>query len=169
MKLTSDNCTCAPLLSPSASTKAPDAASSSSSVDSNDPVKGSTTTRSILPDATQGHVNEADVHRHSHSPADLNRIQKNAADIQAEENDGHLMLILVVILSTLSVFMAIFFLVIYRNYQRRNITSLNFDNPVYRKTTEEQFVLEKSDADDSIISYPSSLEPLNSPGTNDFV
>jgi hypothetical protein len=44
---------------------------------------------------------------------------------------------------------------------------MNFDNPVYRKTTEDQFVLEKSD--DSIASYPSSLEPLTSPGTNEFV
>jgi very low-density lipoprotein receptor len=52
-------------------------------------------------------------------------------------------------------------------YFRRKITSLNFDNPVYRKTTEDHFVLEKSD--DSYSSYPSSMEPLTSPGTNGFV
>lgn len=63
---------------------------------------------------------------------------------------------------------------------------MNFDNPVYRKTTEEQFVLEKSE--ESVTSYPSvkhsisnylsltfiflflqSMEPLTSPGTNEFV
>lgn len=33
---------------------------------------------------------------------------------------------------------------LYRHYNHRNITSMNFDNPVYRKTTEDQFSLEKN-------------------------
>lgn len=33
---------------------------------------------------------------------------------------------------------------IYRHYRHRNIISMNFDNPVYRKTTEDQFSLEKN-------------------------
>ncbi|XP_054719022.1 low-density lipoprotein receptor-related protein 8-like [Uloborus diversus] len=63
---------------------------------------------------------------------------------------------------------------IYKQYLRRNITSMNFDNPVYRKTTEDQFSLEKNQYQPAR-SYPSvsinsaSLEPLTSPGTNEFV
>lgn len=33
---------------------------------------------------------------------------------------------------------------LYRHYVHRNLTSMNFDNPVYRKTTEDQFSLEKN-------------------------
>ena len=35
-------------------------------------------------------------------------------------------------------------LVIYRQFVNRNATSMNFDNPVYRKTTEDQFALQKN-------------------------
>jgi hypothetical protein len=34
--------------------------------------------------------------------------------------------------------------IIYRSILRRNVQSMNFDNPVYRKTTEDQFSLEKN-------------------------
>ncbi|XP_054164985.1 very low-density lipoprotein receptor-like [Oppia nitens] len=84
-----------------------------------------------------------------------------------DESDGKLAIIITVILLCVLLFIAATTLMIYRRYQRRSITSMNFDNPVYRKTTEDQFALEKSD--DSLSSYPSSLEPLTSPGTNEFV
>lgn len=34
--------------------------------------------------------------------------------------------------------------ILYKHYLHRNLTSINFDNPVYRKTTEDQFSLEKN-------------------------
>ncbi|XP_055602892.1 low-density lipoprotein receptor-like [Uranotaenia lowii] len=60
---------------------------------------------------------------------------------------------------------------IYRHHVHRNSTSMNFDNPVYRKTTEDQFSLEKNLPNRM---YPSTVgeeaqEPLNRPATNDYV
>lgn len=46
--------------------------------------------------------------------------------------------------------------VVYRNYVHRNMTSMNFDNPVYRKTTEDQFSLEKN-AYQPTRMYPSTV------------
>lgn len=44
----------------------------------------------------------------------------------------------------------------YRHYMRRNITTMNFDNPVYRKTTEDQFSLDKNGFQ-STRTYPSTV------------
>lgn len=41
-------------------------------------------------------------------------------------------------------FLALVAVLCYRHYLHRNVTSMNFDNPVYRKTTEDQFSLEKN-------------------------
>ncbi|KAG8239912.1 hypothetical protein J437_LFUL014958, partial [Ladona fulva] len=62
---------------------------------------------------------------------------------------------------------------LYKHFLQRNNTSMNFDNPVYRKTTEDQFSLEKNQLQPQRI-YPSTVgeearEPLNTPGTNDYV
>uniref|UniRef100_A0A1B0CTK3 Uncharacterized protein n=1 Tax=Lutzomyia longipalpis TaxID=7200 RepID=A0A1B0CTK3_LUTLO len=67
----------------------------------------------------------------------------------------------------------------YRHYQARNLTSMNFDNPVYRKTTEDTFQIEKHGMHGHRIGDEvralsrecavSAQEPLNKPGTNDFV
>ncbi|XP_076166468.1 low-density lipoprotein receptor isoform X2 [Ptiloglossa arizonensis] len=67
-------------------------------------------------------------------------------------------------------FLALGAVLCYRHYLHRNVTSMNFDNPVYRKTTEDQFSLEKN-------RFPlptatvgeEAQEPLTSPGTNDYV
>ncbi|XP_012277128.1 very low-density lipoprotein receptor isoform X2 [Orussus abietinus] len=67
-------------------------------------------------------------------------------------------------------FLALVAVLCYRHYLHRNVTSMNFDNPVYRKTTEDQFSLEKN-------RFPlptatvgeEAQEPLTSPGTNDYV
>jgi hypothetical protein len=76
-----------------------------------------------------------------------------------------------IIIGALCIFMILLALVgflIYKHYLRKNVTSMNFDNPVYRKTTEDQFSLEKNQYQPAR-SYPPSLEPLTSPGTNEFV
>ncbi|GFY71990.1 low-density lipoprotein receptor [Trichonephila inaurata madagascariensis] len=81
---------------------------------------------------------------------------------------GRLAGIIIGVLSGIIVLLALVGFLIYKHYLRKNITSMNFDNPVYRKTTEDQFSLEKNQYQPAR-SYPPSLEPLTSPGTNEFV
>ncbi|KAG6455252.1 hypothetical protein O3G_MSEX009116 [Manduca sexta] len=69
---------------------------------------------------------------------------------------------------------AIIAAVVYKHYVHHNVTSMNFDNPVYRKTTEDQFALEKNGYAPGSKLYPSTVgeeaqQPLNTPGTNDYV
>lgn len=46
--------------------------------------------------------------------------------------------------------------IVYRHFLHRNVTSMNFDNPVYRKTTEDQFSIEKNQYHPQRI-YPSTV------------
>uniref|UniRef100_A0A023FLL9 Putative vitellogenin receptor ixodes scapularis vitellogenin receptor n=1 Tax=Amblyomma cajennense TaxID=34607 RepID=A0A023FLL9_AMBCJ len=81
---------------------------------------------------------------------------------------GHIAGIVMGVLGSLAVIITLVAYLVYRQYLRRNITSMNFDNPVYRKTTEDQFSLEKNQYQPAR-AYPPSMEPLTSPGTNEFV
>lgn len=47
--------------------------------------------------------------------------------------------------------------VVYRHYLHRNVQSMNFDNPVYRKTTEDSFSLEKNQYHPNSRIYPSTV------------
>ncbi|XP_011556445.3 low-density lipoprotein receptor isoform X7 [Plutella xylostella] len=82
--------------------------------------------------------------------------------------------IVVAVISGVIILAGLIAVVMYRHYVHRNVTSMNFDNPVYRKTTEEQFALEKNGYAPGSKLYPSTVgeeaqEPLNTPGTNEFV
>ncbi|XP_022822359.1 low-density lipoprotein receptor-like isoform X1 [Spodoptera litura] len=82
--------------------------------------------------------------------------------------------VVVAVISGIIILGALIAVVMYRHFVHRNVTSMNFDNPVYRKTTEDQFALEKNGYAPGSKLYPSTVgeeaqEPLNKPGTNDFV
>ncbi|OQR70687.1 vitellogenin receptor-like [Tropilaelaps mercedesae] len=78
------------------------------------------------------------------------------------EDGGRIAGIVIAALSLLALIVATASLLVYRRLNKaRHLQSMNFDNPVYRKTTEDQFSLEKPDSP--------LAEPLTSPGTNDFV
>ncbi|XP_067120265.1 very low-density lipoprotein receptor-like isoform X1 [Centruroides vittatus] len=85
-----------------------------------------------------------------------------------EPDTGRIAGIIIGVLGGVAIFTTLVAFLLYKHYLRRNVTSMNFDNPVYRKTTEDQFSLEKNQYQPAR-SYPPSLEPLTSPGTNEFV
>jgi len=64
--------------------------------------------------------------------------------LAAESNPGLVAGIVIGVVSLGVVLLALVALLCYRHYLHRNVTSMNFDNPVYRKTTEDQFSLEKN-------------------------
>jgi len=90
-----------------------------------------------------------------------------------EPDDGMVAGIVIAVVTIVLILISLIALAVYRHYLHRNVTSMNFDNPVYRKTTEDQFSLEKNQYQPTRI-YPSTVgeeaqEPLTSPGTNDYV
>jgi len=93
-------------------------------------------------------------------------------DIFDEADNGIIATIVIAGVSVFLVFASMIVFMVYRHYLHRNVTSMNFDNPVYRKTTEDQFSLDKSQYQPHI--FPATVteevqEPLTSPGTNDYV
>ncbi|KRT81663.1 EGF-like domain containing protein [Oryctes borbonicus] len=88
-------------------------------------------------------------------------------------DSGIIAIITITVIGILIVIFALVVYIVYRQYIHRNMTSMNFDNPVYRKTTEDQFSLEKN-AFQPTRMYPSTVgeeaqEPLTSAKSNDFV
>ena len=80
-------------------------------------------------------------------------------DIEVTSETGYSQQSFFLVFGVVALIGVVFFLlslVMYRHLRRRNIRSINFDNPVYRKTTEEQFVLEKREENES----DSNLSPF---------
>ncbi|KAK3912221.1 Very low-density lipoprotein receptor [Frankliniella fusca] len=70
---------------------------------------------------------------------------KTSATPAAEETDSLMVtLIVIAVISIILLLAALIIFIIYRHCRHGNIASMNFDNPVYRKTTEDQFALEKN-------------------------
>ncbi|XP_047024161.1 low-density lipoprotein receptor isoform X3 [Helicoverpa zea] len=65
--------------------------------------------------------------------------------------------VVVAVISGIIILAALIAVVMYRHYVHRNVTSMNFDNPVYRKTTEDQFALEKNGYAPGSKLYPSTV------------
>ncbi|XP_035895100.1 very low-density lipoprotein receptor isoform X2 [Anopheles stephensi] len=88
-----------------------------------------------------------------------------------EDDSGKVGVIAICILFALAFLVGSIVLCLYRYYNHARSTTMNFDNPVYRKTTEDQFSLEKNMQSRM---YPSTVgeeaqEPLTRPATNDYV
>ncbi|XP_015585106.1 very low-density lipoprotein receptor isoform X2 [Cephus cinctus] len=107
----------------------------------------------------------------SEATSPTNATDENVKNVLDEAADPGLVAVIVIGVVTVGVILLGFVAVLcYRHYLHRNVTSMNFDNPVYRKTTEDQFSLEKN-------RFPlpaatvgeEAQEPLTSPGTNDYV
>ncbi|KAL1426766.1 hypothetical protein MTO96_017995 [Rhipicephalus appendiculatus] len=132
-----------------------------------------------LPPATSGKVptvpavtDETVVYNASHATGEGVTGHAESAlerrNLFSQLGSGHIAGIVMGVLGSLAVIITLVAYLVYRQYLRRNITSMNFDNPVYRKTTEDQFSLEKNQYQPAR-AYPPSMEPLTSPGTNEFV
>jgi len=84
--------------------------------------------------------------------------QEKAAQATDDQKVGTIAGIVAGTIAGLAILAFIIGFLIYRSYVKKNIQSMNFDNPVYRKTTEDQFSLEKNQYQPSRL--PSTLEPL---------
>jgi tetrahydromethanopterin S-methyltransferase subunit F len=80
---------------------------------------------------------------------------------------GHIAGAVVAVLLILALVLILVSVIAYRCYIRKTVRTLNFDNPVYRKTTEDQVSLEKNQYQPSR-ALPPTLEPLTA-GQTEYV
>jgi hypothetical protein len=126
----------------------------------------------VSPSAGISETSSRNTESQSHTPmGTMNKTQ--LPDSSVEEDSGLVAGIVIAVVTVVLILAALIAFFVYRHYLHRNVTSMNFDNPVYRKTTEDQFSLEKNQYQPQRI-YPATVgeeaqEPLTSPGTNDYV
>ncbi|KAH8035743.1 hypothetical protein HPB51_008110 [Rhipicephalus microplus] len=125
-----------------------------------------------LPPATSGKVptvpavtDESVVYNTSHATGEgVPGHAESALDrrnLFSQLGSGHIAGIVMGVLGSLAVVITLVAYLVYRQYLRRNITSMNFDNPVYRKTTEDQFSLEKNQYQPARAYPPQTANELN--------
>ncbi|XP_026472209.1 low-density lipoprotein receptor isoform X2 [Ctenocephalides felis] len=104
----------------------------------------------------------------------INRTGSDGTLVHEASDSGVVAGIVIAAVTAVAIIVALCAFLVYRHYLHRNVTSMNFDNPVYRKTTEDQFSLEKNGYTAPPRLYPSTVceeaqEPLTTPGNNEFV
>jgi len=117
------------------------------------------------------------VDKEQHSPNKKPHPDPHNEDGDDDEEEDHDMtgVVIGVVSVAIVLTLAVAF-IIYRHLANRNAASMNFDNPVYRKTTEDKFTLQKNQLSTSSSrkylptgSGEETLEPLTHPGTNEYV
>ncbi|XP_071119484.1 very low-density lipoprotein receptor-like isoform X2 [Haliotis cracherodii] len=103
--------------------------------------------------ATGSEVTEGPGYTVVSHPDQVNTTEQHTPEHMAEENIGHIAGIVISVLCALFLILGIVGYVLYKRYSRGHGKSMNFDNPVYRKTTT---------ADDVTIEnkLPPSMQPL---------
>ncbi|KAL8606483.1 hypothetical protein ACOMHN_037714 [Nucella lapillus] len=79
---------------------------------------------------------------------------------ESEEGLGHVAIIVIAVVLLIGLLVLAVGMFVFRRYRNRNVKSMNFDNPVYRKTTTEddRVYMDKSG---SRTHLPTSMQPLN--------
>ncbi|CAH2989501.1 unnamed protein product [Chilo suppressalis] len=75
----------------------------------------------------------------------------------SDRNAGVVAAVVVGVITVVIILVALIAMLVYRHYVHRNVRSMNFDNPVYRKQTEDQFALEKNGYAPGSKLYPSTV------------
>lgn len=77
-------------------------------------------------------------------PESTTNRSKPSGETSESADSGGVAYIAIISILIVVLFFAVGIWFLYRHLMHRNVTSMNFDNPVYRKTTEDQFSLEKN-------------------------
>eukprot|EP00916_Digyalum_oweni_P010684 GHVL01017809.1.p1 GENE.GHVL01017809.1~~GHVL01017809.1.p1 ORF type:complete len:900 (-),score=79.94 GHVL01017809.1:617-3316(-) len=90
----------------------------------------------------------------------VNGTESTPINKQQEEGMGHVAIIVIAAVLCIALIVIAVGVFIFRRYRNKNIKSMNFDNPVYRKTTtdEDKVYMERSSSRQNL---PSSMQPLN--------